>query len=69
MQSFTKIEIGWISAILRKTGREIQDAIGDDDGAAWMTPMWHLRAEQYLSLAERLDRAICEGDKRIAITY
>lgn len=69
MQTFTKIEIEWISYMLRETSREIKDAIGNDELASWMTPMWNLRAEQYASLADRLDAALRDGDKRIAIKY
>lgn len=69
MQKFTKIEIEWISYMLRETSREIKDTIGDDGSATWMTPMLNLRAEQYASLAERLDESLCNGDKRIAIEY
>ena len=69
MQTFAKIEIEWISHMLKKAVAEIRNELGEDDASAWMFPMWNLRAEQYTSLADRLDAALRDGDKRIAIKY
>lgn len=69
MQTFTKIEIEWISYVMRKAVAEIRDELGEDDASVWMLPMWNLRAEQYTALADRLDAVLRDGDKRIAIKY
>ena len=65
MQTFTKTEITWISGILRDAG----EAVRIDDRLNWTTPLRNLRAEQYTSLADRLDKVVRSQDKRIAVEY
>lgn len=65
MQTFTKTEIAWISGILR----DASEAVRIDDRLNWTTPLRNLRAEQYASLADRLDKTLRGKDKRIAVEY
>ena len=65
MQTFTRIEIAWISGILR----DASEAVRIDKQLNWTTPLRNLRAEQYASLADRLDKVLRNQDKRIAIEH
>ena len=67
MQSFTKIEIGWIAeemsdkAVLLENFGEASDTPDIERG------LYRLRAEQFRSIAGKLAAAAADGDKRIAI--
>ena len=67
MQTFTKIEIGWIAQEMSsKAG--ILNHIGEASDATDAERAWYrLRSEQFRSIAGRLAKTAADGDKRIAI--
>ena len=67
MQTFTKIEIGWIAQEMSsKAG--ILNHIGEASDATDAERAWYrLRSEQFRSIAGRLAKTAADGDKLIAI--
>lgn len=67
MQSFTKTEISWIAGEMSgKAG--LLEHIGETSDATDTERAWYrLRSEQFQGIADRLAKAVADGDKRIAI--
>lgn len=71
MEHITKIEAAWIADALAEKSRACERAANMKlaDSTKLDKGMYKLRAEQYAGLAERLRKAVENGDKRIAIDY
>ena len=67
MQSFSRQEIAWIAQELAKAAERMKCAGEVVDVAEIERGLYYLRAEQYQSIAEKLTKAITNGDRRIAI--
>ena len=67
VQSFTTVELAWLS-------KEMKELAGQRERMSQMTAatnvereLYHLRAEQFSSIADRLAKAVENGDRRIEI--
>ena len=67
MQSFTKEEIAWIAKEMADLSGKLETAGAVTDTSQIVRGLYQLRAEQYKSIAERLTKAIEEGNRRIKI--
>lgn len=66
MQSFTKIEISWVTAELDKLAKSLeQQSVETPDRT--FAKIYRLRSEQYTDISRRLRAALKKGSKRIKI--
>lgn len=67
VQSFTIAELGWLSKEMKKLAeqREYMSQMAAATNAE--RELYRLRAEQFSSIADRLAKAIENGDRRIEI--
>jgi hypothetical protein len=68
MQSFTKQEILWIMGELDRNAARMQNDLVTVKLSAIEQGMTQLRMEQLISIGDRLNKVVYDGDKRISIT-
>ena len=66
MQSFTKIEISWMSGEFEKLSKTLEQQAKETPDREF-AKMYQLRSEQYADISRRLRAALKEGNKRIEI--
>jgi hypothetical protein len=68
MQSFTKQELLWIIGELDRSAVRMQNDLDTIKLSAIERGLTQLRKEQLMSISDRLNKVVNDGDKRIAIT-
>jgi hypothetical protein len=68
MQSFTKQEILWIMGELDRNAARMQNDLVTVKLSAIEQGLTQLRMEQLISIGDRLNKVVYDGDKRISIT-
>lgn len=69
MQSLTKVEIHWMVDELNKLSAALLSNSEKEESAGVAAGMMRLKSEQYASIADRLQKALDNGSKRIEIKY
>ena len=69
MQKFTVTEISWIIGELKKTAENLKNQAGKEENAGIAAGFMNLRSEQLISVADKLQKAISNGNKQIKIEY
>lgn len=69
MQKFTKTEIEWIIGELDRAAANLKQQATKKESAGLAAGFMNLRSEQFASVADKLQKAIAEGNKRIEVTY
>ena len=67
MQSFTTVELAWLSKEMKKLASQHENISQMAAATNAERALYHLRAEQLSSIADRLAKAIENGDRRIEI--
>ena len=69
MQKFTVTEISWITGELNKTAENLKSQAEKEENAGIAAGFMNLRSEQLVSVADKLQNAISDGNKQIKIMY
>ena len=69
MQKFTVTEISWIIGELNKTAENLKSQAEKEENAGIAAGFMNLRSEQRVSVADKLQNAISDGNKQIKIMY
>lgn len=69
MQKFTVTEISWIIGELKKTAENLKSQAEKEENAGIAAGFMNLRSEQLVSVADKLQNAISDGNKQIKIMY
>ena len=69
MQKFTVTEISWIIGELNKTAENLKSQAEKEENAGIAAGCMNLRSEQLVSVADKLQNAISDGNKQIKIMY
>lgn len=69
MQKFTVTEISWIIGELSKTAENLKNQAGKEENSGIAAGFMNLRSEQLVSVADKLLKAISDGNKQIKIMY
>lgn len=69
MQKFTKTEIEWIMVELYRAAVDLKHGSTKEENAGLAAGFMELRSEQLSNVANKLQKAITTGSKRIEITY
>lgn len=69
MQKFTKTEIEWIIGELDRAAANLKHKAIKEESAGLAAGFMNLRSEQFASVADKLQKVIAEGNKRIEVTY
>lgn len=69
MQRFTKAEIEWIIGELDRAAVHLKRQAIKEESAGLAAGFINLRSEQFASVADKLQKVIANGDKRIEVTY
>lgn len=69
MQKFTVTEISWIIGELSKTAENLKNQAGKEENSGIAAGFMNLRSEQLVSVADKLQKAISDGNKQIKIMY
>ena len=67
MQKFTVTEISWIIGELSKTAENLKNQAGKEENSGIAAGFMNLRSEQLVSVADKLQKAISDGNKQIKI--
>ena len=67
MQSFTVSELSWMSTELEKQADRMEHISKMVAATKAERELYHLRAEQFSSMAQKLRSAVENGDRRIEI--
>lgn len=69
MQKFTVTEISWIIGELSKTAENLKNQAGKEENSGIAAGFMNLISEQLVSVADKLQKAISDGNKQIKIMY
>ena len=69
MQKFTVTEISWIIGELSKTAENLKNQAVKEENSGIAAGFMNLRSEQLVSVADKLQKAISNGNKQIKIEY
>ena len=69
MQKFTVTESSWIIGELSKTAENLKNQAGKEENSGIAAGFMNLRSEQLVSVADKLQKAISNGNKQIKIEY
>lgn len=69
MQKFTVTEISWIIGELSKMAENLKNQAGKEENSGIAAGFMNLRSEQLVSVADKLQKAISDGNKQIKIMY
>ena len=69
MKKFTVTEISWIIGELNKTAENLKSKAEKEENAGIAAGFMNLRSEQLVSVADKLQNAISDGNKQIKIMY
>ncbi len=69
MQKFTVTEIQWIVGELSKSAENLKSQAGKEENIGLAAGFMNLRSDQLVSVADKLQKAILEGNKQIKIMY
>lgn len=67
MQSFTTVELAWLSREMKELAEQRENMSQMTAATVVERELYHLRAEQFASIAARLEKAVENGDRRIDI--
>ena len=67
MQSFTKQELAWTAQEIARAAERMELASEMPGATEIERGLYRLRAEQFQIIAEKLNKAITNGDRRIEI--
>ena len=68
MQSFAKQELIWIMGELDRSAAQMQNDLDTIKFSTIERGLTQLRKEQLISISDRLNKVVNDGDKRISIT-